>query len=362
MKLHYILFLFLLIANQSCKKNHSTNPITTPNPTDTTITTVDVIDAPSNVYIAGIEFTDSFFTLKYWNNGKAFTIDSVTPFRTIADVARPTSIFVSGSNVYITGYSTRNDITHRILGKYWKNGNVTILTDSLKSGTVNSVFVSNNDVYMAGNETSQVNNLVEYWKNGVAVPLIDGPIAGSANSIFVSGNDVYVAGNERIHQLQFNYAAVYWKNGNRIVLSNDSIESANATSVFVSGNDVYVAGDVFTGTHIEAVYWKNGIRTILSYNDSLDEHTTAIGVSGNDLYIAGNAGWVAKYWKNGSPVNLTDGRRDASITSLSIANGDVYLAGYEYDVPKYWKNGIVHVITNEPWYKTGMAISIFVKQ
>lgn len=361
MKSHCIaLFLLLIITNQSCKKQDTSTPVTPPDPTDTTIIKTDPIDVGSNVYIAGVELTDSFFTLKYWNNGKAFTIDSVRPFSTATERAWPSSIFVSGSDIYITALSAKNDGTNSAVGKYWKNGVATIVTDTLQRGTLNSVFVSNNDVYMAGNETSQVNNLVAYWKNGVAVPLINGPIPGSANSVFVSGNDVYVAGNERIRQLQDNTSAVYWKNGNRIILSNDSIESAEATSVFVSGSDVFVSGDVYTGTHIEAVYWKNGVRTILSFNDSLDEHTTAIGVSGNDVYIAGHAGYVAKYWKNDSPVNLTDGLHEAAATSLSIANGDVYIAGYDYDIPKYWKNGVAHVIKNEPWYLHGMAYAIYV--
>ena len=354
--------MLLIIASQSCKKNDTPNPVAPPAPIDSTVIVADVIDVPANVYILGVEEIDSSSTVKYWNNGKAFTIDSAGRFGTIADMVRPSAIFVSGNDVYITGTSRKNDNNSLSIGKYWKNGKATIVTDTRKNGIVKSVFVSNNDIYIAGSETSPENNTVQYWKNGVAFPLIDGPIAGAASSIFVSGNDVYVAGYELIHQLQFGSSAVYWKNGNRIVLSNDKVESAYATSVFVSGNDVYVAGDVFTGTHTQAVYWKNGVRTILSYNDSFDNHTTAIGVSGNDVYVAGNGSYVARYWKNGSSVDLTDGSREAGVTSLSIANGDVYLAGYEYSTPKYWKNGVVHAIHKGPKYSTGKAYSIFVKQ
>ena len=58
-----------------------------------------------------------------------------------------------------------------------------------------------------------------------------------------------------------------------------------------------------------------------------------------DVYVAGGDGVVAKYWKNGQAVSLTDG----IASSIAVVGSDVYVAGSEYNgsfwVAKYWKNG-----------------------
>ena len=53
--------------------------------------------------------------------------------------------------------------------------------------------------------------------------------------------------------------------------------------------------------------------------------------------------YVAKYWKNGTPVVLTDGLQNAVVESIYIFDSEVYAGGYESNgtnnVGKYWKNG-----------------------
>src|SRR4029077_1691211 len=97
-------------------------------------------------------------------------------------------------------------------------------------------------------------NVAKYWVDGQEMQLSDGTNSAKANSIFVSNDAVYVAG--------FDDGAVYWKDNTEIRLScpaaNPYYESGN--SIFVSSNDVYVAGG---NVDSRAVYWKNGTEVLL---------------------------------------------------------------------------------------------------
>ena len=60
---------------------------------------------------------------------------------------------------------------------------------------------------------------------------------------------------------------------------------------------------------------------------------------------------VAKYWKNGDPVILTDGASIAYANAIDVVGQDVYVAGTEnnsagYAVAKYWKNGVPIALTD----------------
>ncbi len=45
----------------------------------------------------------------------------------------------------------------------------------------------------------------------------------------------------------------------------------------------------------------------------------SIAISGDDVYVAGHEDKIAKYWKNGKPVNLTDGSTYASARSIFLS-------------------------------------------
>ncbi|MGC4021807.1 MAG: hypothetical protein QM734_07605 [Cyclobacteriaceae bacterium] len=55
---------------------------------------------------------------------------------------------------------------------------------------------------------------------------------------------------------------------------------------------------------------------------------------------------IAKYWKNGNIINLSDGSSYSQATSILLSGSDVYIGGTTdgivgggMGVPVYWKNG-----------------------
>ena len=307
----------------------------------------------------------------YWKNGSPVQLgyddDYVT---TDYKSGRARAIAVEGDNIYVAGFGTWLSYTSGQLpyGVLWKNG-IPADRDSMNLNDTYELYslaVSNNDVFMAGWGPRAE---ATYWKNENRIaltPAYNPPnlnILATATSIAVSGNNVYVSGSQ-YEQLSAtggwsNVFAEYWKNGNQVKLTDGS-KDTYTTSIAVSGADVYVAGSdiaYVNGADVTGVakYWKNG--TLVNLTDgSTGAEANSIAVSGTDVYVAGTQ-WdgnviqysngytiyhrnpIAKYWKNGRPVNLTDGSKWAEAKSIAVSGNDVYVAGFEDGVAKYWKNG-----------------------
>jgi hypothetical protein len=221
---------------------------------------------------------------KYWKNGTGVELTDPLKGNSYAN-----SIFVAGSDVYVVGQQG----IIPAFAVLWKNGMADTLTDGTHSGEARSVFVSGSDVYVCGQDGYQyIAAVAKYWKNGTAVDLTDGKKGAAATSITVSGNDVYVAGFEGNDQIS---VAKYWKNGVAVNLTDGS-HWAEARSIFVSGSDVYVAGF----DNYAACYWKNGEKVIISRSQGDIASAESIFLSGNNLYIVGNDFVAGSFlWKNG---------------------------------------------------------------
>ncbi|MBK8353013.1 MAG: hypothetical protein IPL21_15515 [Saprospirales bacterium] len=95
--------------------------------------------------------------------------------------------------------------------------------------------------------------------------------------------------------------------------------------------DVYIAGYQYNDNgHAVAKYWKNGIAVTLS-DGTHDELAISIFVVGNDVYVLGvsyeSTKLIVKYWKNGVATYLTDGTFRAYADKITVVNNNVYISG-----------------------------------
>lgn len=361
MKKNYF-FLMIVLGFCSCKKELSTEISNT-----NTSTQVDV-------YVAGADSLGSDGGIPvYWKNGKpVYYTDGTGSY--VGTAGEATSIVVSGNDVYMTGYAKFcGSMSCNDYGMFWKNG-ISVSLDLPNYPA--SLTVSNNDIYIAGSSMylTGTGGNAAYLKNETKIELPSGSTGSISTAIAVSGNDVYVAGigiTGNIYNGLQKYIAKYWKNSNAKNLT-DGTNDAQAWSIDVSGNDAYVAGYEWNGKSYQdasgstykksvAKYWKNSQPVILT-DGTEDAYTESITVSGTDVYVAGTE-WngksyqiqgsayiyrksIAKYWKNGKAVILTDGTEDAEAKSIAISGTDVYVAGTMNGYATYWKNGVAVKLSN----------------
>ena len=277
--------------------------------------TVQVLLMPDSgetkVYIAG---RDNAGNAALWKNGVVQTLPD-GGFESLA-----LSVFVSKGNVHVVGLEPNGSL----LGAdalYWKNG----ILQNFGEGYPASVFVSGNDVYVAGGIL---------WKNGIAQDI------GNfwPYYVYVSGNDVYLAGYD-----PGGSGVVLWKNG---ILHQ--LGKGDPTSIFVYGSDVYITGSVdnFTSGNRSAVLWKNGIMQNLGQG-----RAGSVFVAGSDVYVVGTKDGAATLWKNGVAENLGPG----SAYSVFVSGGKVYVAGKK-GVATLWIDGIENTLVG-----LTEAYSIFVQ-
>ena len=309
------------------------------------------------VLVAGYESNGTNNVATYWIDGQEIKLSDGT------HNASANSIFVSNNDIYVAGSDNG--------AVYWKNNREI----RLPADDATSVFVSGNDVYVAGSYNYNISDTPKavYWKNGTEVLLDRDNVYGywggfGVNSIFVSGNDVYAAGYEGPN-------AVYWKNGKEIYLTSSTIGTAfiHARSIYVSGQDVYVDAYGITPGSPFQVFWfaENGtfVPGNLSNPFSPGEGNSLF-VSGSHVYIAGTQELPARYpptaayWKDGNVISLPTSEINSFGNSIFVSGNEVYVAGYEsatYPISYavYWKNGIETKLTDGT--QAAVANSIFIR-
>lgn len=250
-------------------------------------------------------------------------------------------------DVYVAGSEGVNN-NSKVL--YWKNGQ----SFSLPSPThefayigATGIAVSGGDVHVIGSGylKSGIQGFGTYWKNGVIANVLPGNIPVSFDDITVVGDDVYIAG--AVYDPFSIHLPAYWKNGISVIGNETAL--GTMTGISVSGGDVHTCG--FTQNQIGPVakYWRNGTEINLSNSKNIT-NAVAIAASGNDVHIVGfelapgTSRFIPKYWKNGVENNLDDGGNSALARDIAIDGGDVYIVGIEYvnQVGKavIWKNGV----------------------
>jgi hypothetical protein len=216
----------------------------------------------NNVYVVGYESNGVTNVAKIWKNG----VETDLTDGTVNAYAK--SVYVNGLDVYVVGKEEEN---YQYAGRLWKNGILTKLTEGINYTEIESVFVKNNDVYIAGYENNLLlegadysNFTAKFWKNSIVTSLTDVKVSAVAQSIYIEDDNVYVAGS----QVNGNVVVPkIWKNGKELVVGN--FESyGHLNSIVVVKNDIYTVGfekDNNTGKY-PAKIWKNGVGTYLDQN------------------------------------------------------------------------------------------------
>ena len=300
-----------------------------------------------DVYVTGIKKVDGINRPFYHKNGEEHML---TYNGNVSATAN--DIFVSDGNVYVVGF-INSDLTWQYRPKtavLWKNGVLQNL-EMPKSGVrseARAVFVSDNNVYVAGRHQKTKGNWVAcIWKNGKVMDVTDGSNMARLYDICVLGNDIYVAGYEINDEI--GTQGKYWKNGKPTLLENKNAENIVPNQISVLGSDIYVVGTGFGGEGQTVQYWKNGKQSILPSKPAPANYGQAITTDGNNILIGGSLDNQPTVWKNAASLNWninSDPSIDAELSDMKVLKGNIFATGWRKSGKGrtlwIWKNGKEH--------------------
>jgi len=323
-----------------------------------------------NVYVAGQE--EDCATL--WTNGVAQRLSS--------QKSEAKSVFASGSDVYVAGTEDghptlwKNGVAQRLSDGEGQANSVFVSGKNVYVAGVASVPMTYSVERMIYDPRGYKTMLVAtLWVNGIEQNLgmlfddrmrkgilkFDNTYS-KATSVYVSDNDIYVAGEECTY-------LVLWKNDIPKFIDNSN---TRGSTVYISGSRSYSGDQVFAcgGTFGKNYLWR--IDTEGEPRELYMDMAHSVFVSGKDVYVVGWAdgrgGVKARLWKNGTSRLLTATHSDAKLFPLSVfaSGGDAYVAILEEQKDKnnklisyaaLWKNGVSKRLSD----KHSQANAVFVK-
>ena len=274
-------------------------------------------------------------------NGKVtgFTVGAATITVTTADGGKTDECIVSVENASVTGVSLNKTALTLTTGQF-ETLTATISPPSAPNKNV-SWASSNTDV-----ATVDSNGKVTAIAIGIAKITVttenSNKTADCTVTVDPSSVTIYNAGY--ISTGGTNYQAVYWKNGVRTTLPQDSTGTgSSATAIYVSNNTVYTSGYNNYGiTSYRSCYWTSNIgtgstQTLQTYPTSERRFSSraivrsSITVCTAGLYSEPSPSNAvhAVYWVDTSPVILTEpsGATGSNAKAIAADGAALYIAG-----------------------------------
>jgi len=186
----------------------------------------------NDVYFAGYESNPAsgkpILQGKCWKNGVPIDLTGGESSTSLND------IFISDKDIYVCGYLTESSGTNgqRSTAKCWKNGqSMTLPAGTAEISIATSVWVSGSDVYVSGYKKATANDkaVAVYWKNGIVTTLSDGSTDGYTGNLVVSDTDVFAS----YYATPASGRAAYIKNGKVIEVTDGVKASGQSSFIFI---------------------------------------------------------------------------------------------------------------------------------
>ena len=311
-----------------------------------------VIAQTIDIYVAGYEKnSDGKSVAKVWKNGEELYCLTSGVYS-----VETNSIFVSGNDVYVAGDVWVEVGSSKVVAKIWKNGTELysfVGNNGNNDAYAKDMYVSGNDVYIAGYEYTSGDKIGWVRKNNdILYNLTVNNNDPTVRSMCISGNDIYVCG--RAKDSYGRYKATVWKNGSQLFQAAPTSAPGNywseAYDIFVLENVVYLSGEVgsdatiwrygFNGTMVEGLHTYSGTQRINSWARAHSFDATGTKPILADIYTVVASGYDRIYKNNTILYSFDSTYNNAKITSISVKKDDIYLSGYDKSgIAKIWKNG-----------------------
>jgi hypothetical protein len=302
-----------------------------------------------------------------FKNILAISIFSILSFSCSKDDASaPTTEepYVYNANVFVAGvYDNKAAV--------WKNGVRTMLSTS--KSIANAVFVSGQDVYVAGNTNEDNNrgkgiNAALYegkiWKNNIEIYSYSGDYC-YLNDVEVVGNDVYSVGIIKAAGETYSRPTLF-KNSLMIALEPSVSSNSDVNGLKVINGFVFCAGYLNDGTKDVATLWKYKMadgsvtKTAIASGNNQSELTAICSDAANNIYVCGqewsgaNGGGKKPFFQKNNDLKqiLPITTESGSVMGIHINDNKVIVVGNQYNEngndryrkPCYWENGSQNLI------------------